>query len=252
MSATRVLVVGSGVAAVECALALHALAGSRVEIELLAPSTELVYRPSSVETPFGGETAPRVDLTRLVDELGVRLHHDSLAAVEPENHRVLTKDGQRLGYDALVVATGARSREAIPGAVTFRGPMSAGASDRCSRARWRIRSYASRSPRRRARAGCCRCTSLRCSAPPPSAEHGVHGPRLVAVTGEREPLELLGPAAGEAVRAALARAGVELVTSAVAAEAVPARCSSRAASGYRPTWSSRCRSSSGRGSPGLP
>ena len=30
MSATRVLVAGSGVAAVECVLALHALAGSRV------------------------------------------------------------------------------------------------------------------------------------------------------------------------------------------------------------------------------
>ena len=40
------------------------------------------------------------------------------------------------------------------------------------------------------------------------------------MTGEREPLELLGPAAGEAVRAALTRAGVELVTSAVAEEAV--------------------------------
>jgi sulfide:quinone oxidoreductase len=51
-------------------------------------------------------------------------------------------------------------------------------------------------------------------------ERGVTSPRLVAVTGEHEPLEVLGPAASEAVRAALAAAGVDLVTSAVGEEAV--------------------------------
>lgn len=213
---TRVLVAGSGVAAVECVLALRALAGSRVAIELLAPSTELVHRPMSVRTPFGGEPAPRIDLAQLASELAVGLHRDSLEAVEPETHHVLTKDGARLSYDALVVATGARSREAVPGAVTFRGPMSAGAVEQViarvaatpdlrvafaapAGARWLLPLY---------ELALLSAVTLR--------ERGVERPDLVVVTGEHEPLEVLGPAASEAVRAALAHAGVELMTGAAA------------------------------------
>jgi len=47
-------------------------------------------------------------------------------------------------------------------------------------------------------------------------ERGVADPDIVVATGEHEPLEVFGPAASEAVRAALQRAGVELVTSAAA------------------------------------
>ena len=57
---THVLITGAGMAAVECTLALRALAGPGTAIELLAPAPELVHRPSSVRTPFGGEPAPRV------------------------------------------------------------------------------------------------------------------------------------------------------------------------------------------------
>src|SRR5919201_5740098 len=109
---TRVLIAGSGVAAVETTLALHALAADRVQLELLAPAAELNERPWSVLTPFGGDAAPRVDLGRLVSELGVRWHRDSLEAVETDMHMVVRRGGERLGYDLLVVATGARSREA--------------------------------------------------------------------------------------------------------------------------------------------
>jgi sulfide:quinone oxidoreductase len=217
---TRVLVAGSGVAAVECVLALHALAGAHLAIELLAPSAELVHRPMSVRTPFGGEPAPRIDLTQLAADLGIPLHRDSLASVEPETHHVLTKDGERLPYDVLVVATGARSQEAIPGAVTFRGPLSAGAVEHViarvatapelrvafaapAGARWLLPLY---------ELALLSAATLR--------ERGVTSPQLVVATGEHEPLEVLGPAAGEAVRAALVTAGVELVTSAVAEEAV--------------------------------
>jgi len=42
--ATRVLVAGGGIAAVELVVALRKLAGERVEIEVLAPNDELVYR----------------------------------------------------------------------------------------------------------------------------------------------------------------------------------------------------------------
>src|SRR4051812_569348 len=58
----RVLVAGGGVAALEAVLALRALAGDRVAIELLAPSDDFVQRQSSVLSPFSGEPAPRVPL----------------------------------------------------------------------------------------------------------------------------------------------------------------------------------------------
>src|SRR5919201_4689113 len=117
---TRVLIAGSGVAAVETTLALHALAADRVQLELLAPATELNERPWSVLTPFGADAAPRVDLGRLVSDLGLRRHRDALEAVETDAHTVVTRGGERLPYELLVIATGARSREAVPGALTFR------------------------------------------------------------------------------------------------------------------------------------
>ena len=85
-------------------------------VELLAPAAELVHRPSSVETPFGGAPAARVPtLQQLADDLGVRLHRDALASVDTATHHVYTRDGDYVPYDVLVVATGARSREAVPG-----------------------------------------------------------------------------------------------------------------------------------------
>jgi sulfide:quinone oxidoreductase len=215
----HVLVAGAGVAAVECALALRELASAHVSVELLAPIAELVHRPSAVETPFGGEPAARVDLRQLATDLGVRLHRDALASVDPAKHHVYTRDGDYVPYDILVVATGARSREAVPGALTFRGPMSAGlveqavgriALDPSQRlvfaappgVRWLLPLY---------ELALLSAATLR--------DRGVNDPDIVVATGEHQPLEVFGPAASEALRHELERAGVELVTSAAAVAA---------------------------------
>src|SRR5262245_52752521 len=121
----RVLIAGGGVAALEAALALRALAADRVRVELLAPGTQFSHRPSSVRSPFTGEESPQVSF----DRAAVTLHRGSLESVDPGEHHVLTTDGGRLRYDRLIVATGARMAEAVPGAVTFRGPLSAGLVD---------------------------------------------------------------------------------------------------------------------------
>jgi sulfide:quinone oxidoreductase len=215
----RVLIAGAGVAALECAIALHELAGSKVDIELLAPTAELVHRPSSVATPFGGAAAARLDVRRLADELGIPLHRDALESVEPRTRHVRTRDGAHLPYDVLVVAIGARSREAVPGALLFRGPTSTGAveqaldrvvSDPSLRlafaappgVRWMLPLY---------ELALLSAATLR--------DRGVADPDIVVATGEHEPLEIFGPAASEAVRRELSDAGVELVTSAAAVAA---------------------------------
>jgi sulfide:quinone oxidoreductase len=45
-----------------------------------------------------------------------------VAEVEPDNRRVILKNGEALPYHAVVIACGATARDAIPGATTFRGP----------------------------------------------------------------------------------------------------------------------------------
>jgi sulfide:quinone oxidoreductase len=201
---TRVLVAGSGVAAVECVLALRDLA--RVDVELLAPAAELVHRPTSVMTPFGAAPAARIDLSRL----GVPHRREALLAVDAGAHHALTRGGEEIAYDILVVATGAPSREAVPGAVTFRGPLSAGAVEgalsRGSRfvfaapagPVWPLPLYE---------------LALLTAARRPEAE-------VVVVTAEPAPLAALGDTVGDAVRDVLGRAGVELVAGAEPVRAV--------------------------------
>jgi sulfide:quinone oxidoreductase len=209
---TRVTIAGAGVAAVECVLALRAVADPHVDIELLAPAAELVHRPVSVESPFGGPPAPRIAL----DKLGVRLRRDALVSVDLDARHVHTRDGELVPYEILVLATGARSREAVAGAATFRGPMSVGlveqAIDRVfadpglrlafvapAGARWLLPLY-----------------ELALLSAATLKDGGVDDPDIVVATPEHAPLEALGPAVGEAVRDALDRAGIDLITSAAA------------------------------------
>ncbi|HEX5617742.1 MAG TPA: FAD-dependent oxidoreductase [Solirubrobacteraceae bacterium] len=213
---TRVLIAGAGVAAVECVLALRDLAGSAVEIELLAPAGELVYRPASVVTPFGADAAPRIDLSGL----DVAHRHDALAEVSPATHEVLTRDGDRVPYDRLMIATGAHSRDAVTGAVTFRGPLSAGAMER-------VLARATADPELRvafaAPAGATWPLPLYELALLSAAalrERGVDDPDLTVVTAEARPLAALGSEASDAVLAALDGAGIDVVAGAGADAAV--------------------------------
>ena len=48
----HVVVAGAGVAGLETALALQALAPEHVSVELIAPEEEFVYRPLAVAEPF--------------------------------------------------------------------------------------------------------------------------------------------------------------------------------------------------------
>ena len=120
----RVVVAGGGVAALEATLALRTLAESRVSIELIAPEPAFVYRPLSVGDPFLVAETRRFPLAPLVDSAGGALRAGRVAAVDPGERFVETDGGERVPYDALLVALGARGREALPNALTFAGPES--------------------------------------------------------------------------------------------------------------------------------
>src|SRR4051812_11216458 len=100
----RVLIAGAGVAGLEAALALRDLAGDRVDVALHDPGSEFAYRPFGIGEPYGTTRAFRYDLRRLSELCGASLQASAIAAVDPERHVAVTRDGERISYDQLVVA----------------------------------------------------------------------------------------------------------------------------------------------------
>ena len=117
----HVVVAGAGVAGLETALALQALAPEHVSVELIAPEEEFVYRPLAVAEPFHVGEVRRFPLARLVDAAGAELRHGVLVGVSPDEKSAALADGSRVEYDVLVLALGAHPLPAVPGALTFRG-----------------------------------------------------------------------------------------------------------------------------------
>jgi sulfide:quinone oxidoreductase len=117
----RVLIAGAGVAGLEAALALRDLAGDRVDVSLHDPSREFAYRPFGIGEPYGTTRVFRYDLRRLSELCGASYHPGSIAAVEPARRIAVGRNGERLPYDQLIVASGARMLWAVPGAVTYWG-----------------------------------------------------------------------------------------------------------------------------------
>ena len=113
----RVLVAGGGVAGMEAILALRALTPEAVDITLLASESTFAYRPMAVAVPFARGHVQRLHLAEFARETSTRLVRGELAAVEPGIAR--TTGGAALPYDALLVAVGARSEPAVPGATTW-------------------------------------------------------------------------------------------------------------------------------------
>jgi sulfide:quinone oxidoreductase len=118
--AVEVVIAGGGFAALEAALALRSLASERVRLTLIAPDPVFAYRPAATAEAFGG-ARPRVyDLEAIVGDLGGVYRRDRLEGVAPRKKYVRLASGPRLGYDALILAMGARARAGVPGALTFR------------------------------------------------------------------------------------------------------------------------------------
>jgi sulfide:quinone oxidoreductase len=109
----RVLIAGGGVAGLEALLALHDLAGDRVELTLITPERQFAYRPMAVGVPFGRGHVQRHDLADVTRHAGAELLRGELVEVDAERHAAVLADGRRLDYDSLLVAVGAGSTPAF-------------------------------------------------------------------------------------------------------------------------------------------
>jgi sulfide:quinone oxidoreductase len=123
----KVIIAGGGPAAIEAALVLRRLAGDLVETTVLTPETECVHLPMTVLVPFARSGSERHPLDALLSSAGAELRPGALASVDPGSAVIRTRDGETLGYDALLVAVGGVQRPLYRHALTFG---MAGAEDR--------------------------------------------------------------------------------------------------------------------------
>jgi len=213
----RVLVCGGGVAGLEAMLALRALAGELVDVELVAPEHHFFYRPLAVAEPFGGPRVFRWELADLARAAGADFTPGELSGLDVQAHVAELANGQRIRYDALVLACGARPQVAVAGALTFRGPADV------ERFRALLDEAKSGEPKRLVFA-----VPSGIVWPLPLYELALltateferegHEAALVLVTSEARPLALFGTRASEAVEALLAEHGIDLRASTYPAE----------------------------------
>jgi sulfide:quinone oxidoreductase len=212
----HVVVAGAGVAGLETALALDAIAREYVTVELIAPERDFTYRPLAVAQPFQMGEVRRFPLDQLVRAAGAGLRHGSLAGVDADEKRALLADGQSVAYDMLVLALGGQPREAVRGALTFRGPedwtaltdllerVTAGELRRLafavpSGASWPLPLY-----------------ELAFLGSEYISEHMTRSVEIVIVTSEERPLALFGARASAAISELLELRGIRIETAAAA------------------------------------
>jgi sulfide:quinone oxidoreductase len=206
----RVVIAGGGVAGVEALLALSALARGLVEVELLAPTDEFVYRPMLVAEPFGAADVLRIELERVARDTGARHTKDALVSVDPGARTISTASGNTLGYDALLIALGANPVEAVPGALMFSG------EEERRRFAELLTTLGRRGKKRlafvvpRAASWSIAAYELALLTAAERDARRLEGLEITLVTHEAAPLDLFGSATSQLVAARLEEAGVSV------------------------------------------
>jgi sulfide:quinone oxidoreductase len=217
-SASKVMVAGGGVAALEAALALRALAEERVSVELVAPELQFWYRPLSVAEPFGLGESMHFELPELAAAAGADFSPGALVGIDAARRQARTSAGAVLGYDVLLVACGASPVPAVPGALTFRGPADVEKMQHLlgELEKGEVRSVAFAIPW--GAVWTLPAYELALLTAAHLAAREVRGVELTLVSPEDEPLQLFGPAATVAVRELLDERGVRVLTRVYPAE----------------------------------
>jgi sulfide:quinone oxidoreductase len=207
------VIAGGGAAGLEALMALRALAGDLVELSLIAPEDEFVYRPLVVKDEYAADRIRAVPLDRAAKDVEATFVSALVDAVDPAAKTVTTSAGDQLAYDALVLAVGAEPVTVVPHALTWDDRIDAESIGGLLRdieggytrslaviippgASWPLRGYE------------LALFIMR------DAKGIVADFELIVVTPESAPLEMLGPRAVELMGSELERAGVTIVSAA--------------------------------------
>jgi len=203
----RVVVAGGGVAGIEALLALHELAGDHVELTLVDAQPNFIYKPLLVADLFLRDRVRHVSMAEVARDTGARLVPDVVASVDDRDGVVVTQGGERLRYDALLLATGVTSVPAYRHALTWdersgNERMAGLLSDIAQGCARRVAFVVPHGP----------------GWPLPAYELALmtahqswdrrQRPQITLITPERAPLAVFGPAATAAIRAELELAGI--------------------------------------------
>jgi NADPH-dependent 2,4-dienoyl-CoA reductase/sulfur reductase-like enzyme len=208
MSLPIVCIAGGGTAGLEALLSARELLGDRVELRLISPEREFCYRAMQFARPLVPAPERVLPIADLVAEAGAALVHDRVVEVREADRTLLTRDGDLVGFDYLLLATGARGERVLEqGQVWERGrdpvvldeTLEGLASSRAIRAgvliprgaRWPLPAY-----------------ELALVMGWTAAAAG----QVTLITAEERPLDVLGGAASEMIAGVLSDAGVELIT----------------------------------------
>jgi len=207
----QVVIVGGGVAGLEALIALRALVGDRLAVTLVSQDEWLVDRPLRVGEPFGLGSAARYALPEIAAELDAGFVHATVAEVDGAEHRVGCVGGNKLGFDSLILAPGARTRPPFADAIVF-GVAGSGRAVKDMLRRLRggeMRSAAFVAP---STAGwLLPLYELALMTARELTRSKVDGARLRLVTPEDRPLTLFGERGSESVARLLAAAGIEFI-----------------------------------------
>src|SRR4051794_2741795 len=91
----RVVIAGAGVAGLETMLAVRELAGDRVDLTLVAPDDEFVYRPLGVEEPYAVGRIRRVALKQAAADAAATFVPGIVEDLDPAAQLVRFRDRTR-------------------------------------------------------------------------------------------------------------------------------------------------------------
>ena len=204
-----VCIVGAGTAGLEALLSAHEVLGASVDLRLVAPDREFRYRPMHRNALFRPAAERGIKVADLVAETGASWVRDRAEVVREPERCLLTRDGEIVEFDYLLLAPGERSKRPLAqGYLWERGGDPSFLDEIIGQiAGGRVASVAVTIPR-----------GARWSMPAYElalvlawSAAGTHA-RITLITAEEQPLGALGSAASHAVAEELERAGVETIT----------------------------------------
>ena len=123
----RVLIAGGGIGALAAGARAARARAAGARADAARPRPRARARARDRGRGDGRPARRRYELAAIADDLGAKLVADVLEAVDADRRMAGTRDSGLLGYDALLVAVGARPGPVPPGALRFAGARDAGA-----------------------------------------------------------------------------------------------------------------------------